>query len=517
MGKRKVYLINPIEADVGYFKWPNSSGGLTDYVYIADLATTSVARLMESYFEVEICEASIQGVDYSTDADFIAITGKISQWNHMKEISQEFKKRDKTVIIGGSYASLSYEKVRPYCDVLIRGEIEEIADEIFSEIASGNYKKEYVGTQPDMSKLLVPRWDLYPNEKALMGSIQISRGCPFQCEFCDVIEYLGRKQRHKPVDNILSELDELYKVGYREAFIADDNLTVHRKKAKEILKAIGDWNRKQSDGPMLFRTQASIDLAKDDEMMDLATYAGLFAVFIGIETPNVESLKETRKFQNLRIDLVDQIHKVFNSGLSIYGGMIVGFDNDTLDIFERQFNFISESSIPYVTYGLLNAPDQTPLHERLEKAGRLVPENEGTVAGNAYETNILFENISTEEAQIGSKWLMNNMYAAENFGERLCHFIELLGKGVHNEQSYQIKSLNGVIKELFKVIRSIKRMGVEEEQMHDRVIRMLSKHPNATPHVLNYLSLYASIRATMKFNDTWDQNLVGRPAFEVQL
>ncbi|WP_420317660.1 radical SAM protein [Ekhidna sp.] len=508
---KKVYLINPIEADVGYFKWPNDEGGLTDYVYIADLATTTVARLMEPYFEVEICEASLYPINYDTDADFIAITGKISQWNHMKLLSLEFKKRGKTVIIGGSYASLSFEKVRPFCDILIRGEIEEIADQVFSEISSGNWKAEYIGTQPDMSFSPVPRWDLYPNERALMGSIQISRGCPFQCEFCDVIEYLGRKQRHKPIENIIKELDALYKFGYREAFIADDNLTVYRKKAKGILKAVGDWNRKQPDGPMLFRTQVSIDIARDEEMLELCTYSGLFAVFIGIETPNVESLKETRKFQNLQIDLVDQIHKVFEHGLSIYGGMIVGFDNDTPQIFERQFEFVTESSIPYVTYGLLNAPDQTPLYDRLNKANRLILEKDGTVAGNAYETNIDFKNISKEEAQIGSKWLMNNMYAPDNFGDRLCKFIELLG-GTH--QIANLKTFRSVNKELFKIIRKVKRMGDREAIMHERVIKMLAKNPHANVHALNYLALYASIRATMNLNKTWDQNLVAEQPFE---
>lgn len=512
--KKKVYLINPKEANIGYFKWPNESGGITDYVYVADLATTTVARLMEPYFDIEICEASLEEVNLNTDADFIGLTGKISQWPHMKELSEEFRKREKTVIIGGSYASLSYDAVRPYSDILIRGEIEEIADEMFQEIASGNHKREYEGTQPDLSTSPLPRWDLYPNDKALLGAVQISRGCPFQCEFCDVIEYLGRKQRHKSIDSIIAELDQLYKYGYRETFIADDNLTVYRKKAKDILKAIGDWNRKQTDGHMIFRTQVSIDIARDPEMMDLATYAGLFAVFIGIETPNVESLKETRKLQNLRIDLVDQVHTVFKHGLSVYGGMIVGFDNDTVDIFDRQFEFIQEAAIPYVTYGLLNAPDQTPLHDRLKKDNRLIEDNESIVAGNAYETNIIFNNISIEEAQLGSKWLMNNMYSPANFGERVCTFLDLLGEGQAASNSPN-KVMRSVYKEQYRIIRNIRKMGEEEALMYERITRMMAKKPYATIHGLNYLGLYASIRSTMTYNDTWDQSLVGSQLFEL--
>ncbi len=512
--KKKVYLINPKEANIGYFKWPNESGGITDYVYVADLATTTVARLMEPYFEVEICEASLEEVNYDTDAEFIGITGKISQWPHMKELSNEFRKLGKTVIIGGSYASLSFDVVRPYSDILIRGEIEEIADEMFQEISSGNYKPEYEGTQPDLSTSPLPRWDLYPNDKALLGALQISRGCPFQCEFCDVIEYLGRKQRHKSVDYIIAELDQLYKYGYREVFIADDNLTVYRKKVKEILQAIGDWNRKQTDGRMLFRTQVSIDVARDPEMMELATYAGLFAVFIGIETPNVESLKETRKLQNLRIDLSEQLHTVYSHGLSVYGGMIVGFDNDKPDIFEKQFEFIQQGAIPYVTYGLLNAPDQTPLHERLKKDNRLINENESIVAGNAYETNILFQHISIEEAQMGSKWLMNNLYSPSHFGERLCSFLDSVGDGKQADSTTLSKKFRPVYKEQYRIIRNIRKMGEEEALMYDRVTKMLAKKPFANIHALNYLGLYASIRSTMNYNNTWDQSLLDQPVFE---
>jgi radical SAM superfamily enzyme YgiQ (UPF0313 family) len=514
--KKKIYLINPKEADIGYFRWPEEPGKPSKFVYVADLATTTVARLMEPYFDVEICEASISEVNFDTDADFIGITGKITQWGHMRELANEFRKRGKIVIFGGPYVSLSFDRARPYCDILVIGEIEEIADEMFAEIASGNWKPEYKGTQPDLAISPIPRWDIYPNRSALMGTIQISRGCPFQCEFCDVIEYLGRKQRHKPVDNILKELDELYKFGYREAFIADDNLTVYRKKAKEILQAVGDWNRKQLDGNMFFRTQVSIDIARDEEMMDIATYSGLYAVFIGIETPNLESLKETRKFQNLRIDLVEEVQSVFRHGLSVYGGMIVGFDNDTPDIFEAQFEFITASQVPYVTYGLLNAPDQTPLHERLQKDNRLIEFDEENImaGGNAYETNILFKNISTEEAQIGSKWLMNNIYSPFNFGERMCNFIELLGESKMPVQSQNRSTLLTVEKELYKFIRKLKLIGEEEKLMYERVLKVMNKHPHSIRHVMAYLALYASVRYSMNVKNTWDQSLVGKSVFD---
>ncbi len=512
--KKKVYLINPQEADIGYFRWPSKAdSGRTDYIYVADLATTTVATMMQPYFEVEICEASLFQVDYDTDAEFIAITGKISQWNHMVEISTEFRKRGKTIILGGSYASLSYDRVRSYCDILVRGEIENIADEMFKEIASGNWKSEYEGTQADLAKTPLPNWSLYPNEKALLGSVQISRGCPFQCEFCDVIEYLGRNQRHKSVENIINELDSLYAHGYRDAFIADDNLTVYRKKAKEILQAIGDWNKKQTDGRMNFVSQVSIDVARDAEIMNLATYAGLYSVFIGIETPNVESLKETRKLQNVHVNLVEQLKTVYNHGLGVYGGLIVGFDNDKPEIFEQQFEFVMETSMPYVTYGLLNAPDQTPLYDRLKKDNRLVEDHSRIIAGNPYESNIIFKNITQEEAELGSIWLMNNLYDANNFGERLSNFTNELGDRRQNDGA-PLMNFRPVHKEMLRIIRNVRKLGEDEARLHDRFIKLGSKNPHAMLHLINYMNFYASVRSTMHNNETWRPYLAGSSVFE---
>ncbi len=150
----------------------------------------------------------------------------------------------------------------------------------------------------------MPRWDLYPNGQALMGSVQTSRGCPFECEFCDVIQYLGRKQRHKPVGQVLAELDQLYRLGYRSVFLADDNFTVYRARAKELLVALRDWNARQTDGRMRLMSQVSIDAAGDEDMLQMCADAGLTHVFIGIETPNEESLREAKKRQNLKKNLV---------------------------------------------------------------------------------------------------------------------------------------------------------------------------------------------------------------------
>nr|VFK64416.1 MAG: Radical SAM superfamily protein [Candidatus Kentron sp. UNK]VFK71071.1 MAG: Radical SAM superfamily protein [Candidatus Kentron sp. UNK] len=311
---KKLYLINPktpYPSYAGAEIFENS--GFLPALFSADLSTTTVAALMSPHFEVTICDERITPVDFDIDTNFVALTGQILQWERTKEIAKAFRQRGKVVIIGGSYASLSYEKVRPYCDILVRGEIDEVANDIFSEIAEGNWKDEYVGTVPDLANSPLPRWDLYPHNRALIGSIQVSRGCPFQCEFCDVIQYVGRKQRHKPVPRILQELDNLYALGFRRTFIADDNFTVHRKKAKEILLALKEWNEKREGQKMAFSTQLSLDAARDDEMLRMLQEAGFGGVFIGIETPNADSLKEVKKFQNVGVDSAEKYSVLWNT------------------------------------------------------------------------------------------------------------------------------------------------------------------------------------------------------------
>ena len=156
---------------------------------------------------------------------------------------------------------------------------------------------------PDLKNSPIPRWDLYPKGRALSAQVQTSRGCPFECEFCDVIQYLGRKQRWKDPDQVVRELEVLYDRGARAVFLADDNFTVMRRRARDLLERLVDWNDHRPAGRMLFSTQASVDLARDQELMDLCLAANLRTIFMGIESPNEESLAETMKRQNLRVDL----------------------------------------------------------------------------------------------------------------------------------------------------------------------------------------------------------------------
>ena len=269
-----IYIINPRCPVPGYHTaeaFADERGGRTQ---VADLAIVTVAALVPDCWDVRLTDEDISPVDFDCAADFIAITGKVSQRSRMIEIAAAFRRRGRTIIIGGSFASLSPDQMKPHADVLVTGELEQLAPRLFADLAAGRWSDRYDGGQADMRLSPLPRWDLYPVENAVAGALQTTRGCPFNSEFCDVIQYQGRKQRHKTIDQVLAELSALHAHGFRNVFLVDDNFTVHRRFARDMLKAIGEWNKSRRE-PVRFLTQASLDIARDEDMLALCHAAGV--------------------------------------------------------------------------------------------------------------------------------------------------------------------------------------------------------------------------------------------------
>jgi radical SAM superfamily enzyme YgiQ (UPF0313 family) len=253
--------------------------------------------------------------------------------------------------------------------------------------------------------------------------VQTSRGCPFECEFCDVIQYLGRKQRWKDPEQVVRELDVLYELGFRDIFFADDNFTVMRRRTHALLERVARWNRARRAGRVRFSTQASIDLARDEDLLRGCAEAGLTMIFVGIETPNQESLAETHKRQNMRVDLAGEVRKIVQAGVMVLCGMIVGFDHDDSGIFERQAEFIDTLAVPIVSLGLLVAPAATPLYARMQKEGRIIGHGRFGASGSL-ETNIRPKLMSEAELKAGAAWLTNRIYSPDAFARRLRMFVE---------------------------------------------------------------------------------------------
>jgi hypothetical protein len=489
MPPKAIYLVNPASDFPTYFgaeAHARKKGKAT--TLMADLAVPTLAAMVPDDFQVSLCDENVSPVDYETPAEFVGITGKVTQYGRMVAIAKEFRRRGKVLLIGGPHASLSPSALRPYCDILVRGEAEELAEELFADLREGCWRDEYVGGKPELALSPLPRWDLYPNRRAMMATLQTSRGCPFQCDFCDVIQYLGRKQRHKAPAQVLRELDEVYRHRYRQVFLADDNFTIYRSRTKELLAALRDWSLRQNGGKVQFTTQASIDAAKDEELLRMCAEAGLTQVFVGIETPNADALRESKKYQNLGVDLIDLVQRFLRNGIWVIAGMVVGFDSDGPDIFQRQLEFALSTPIPIFTLGALVAPAATPLHARMAQEGRLVEEG-SEVAAMPWSTNIIPRRMSRDELLGGIRWLARRLYDPLAFQERVLRFIDCFGPRRdprRNEAPIRVDNLS--------ILKSLAQLGSAEEKLVSRICSRLVEKPEASEAVAQMLSRYLQIR-----------------------
>jgi hypothetical protein len=505
-----LYLINPRADNPTYYgAESHEEAGFGPAVLLAEAALPTVAALAPSDFDVTLCDENVSPVDLETPARFVGITGKISQGDRMIELAREFRRRGKVVIFGGCYASLSPERLRGECDILVQGELENIAERFFSDLRAGAWQRTYIGDKPDLRNSPVPRWDLYPNHRALSGTLQTSRGCPFECEFCDVIQYLGRRQRHKAPEQVLAELDELYRRQYRHIFLADDNFTVYPARTKELLAAITEWNDRRTEGRVSFSTQVSIDCARDNEMPRLCSAAGMAAVFVGIESPNADSLKETRKRQNLNTNMAERIGRFAANGIMVSGGMMVGFDADAADIFERQYEFGMSLPVPMFTTTPVSAPMATPLYARMAADGRLIEQRPESPALLPWITNIMPKQMTLGELIAGVRWLCNRLYRPAAFEHRVARFIDQFQppEPRPNSRGPQAAPSRRVDAERLELARRVTRLGPEEAAMAARLERRLARKSEVLPWVLMALGYYMQIRHIYRAGGIWDRAL----------
>ena len=266
-------------------------------------------------------------------------------------------------VVGGPLVSVQEEFFEGLCDVMFVGEAETTWPAFLDDFARGRpTQRRYEQSQPtDMTQAPLPRYDLLKVDRYASGALQYSRGCPFQCEFCDIIVIYGRRPRVKKPEQLVAELDEMRRAGFHSAFIVDDNFIGDKRKAKALLEQLVPW-MEQHNYPLRLTTEASIDLADDPELLDLMYRANFRSVFIGIETPRQASLEETKKFQNMRGDsLAAKLARIQDAGLDINAGFIVGFDSDDQQIFEDQFRFIQDNGITLAMVGMLQAIPRTPV------------------------------------------------------------------------------------------------------------------------------------------------------------
>lgn len=382
------------------------------------LGLATLAALCPGHWEVEIVDENIQPMPLGPRADLVGICGMGVQFGRQRELLGYYRSRGYFVVAGGSYASLCPERYETLADTVIAGEAEDIWRHFCEDYERGSPRPLYreTGTVA-MKRSPTPRFDLLRLDQYTTATIQFSRGCPYRCEFCDIIVMFGRKPRCKSVEQVGRELDALRASNIRNVFFVDDNLIGNRPVAKDLLRFLADYQARHRYA-FGFGTEVSLNLAQYTELLQMFREANFTWVFIGIETPDEDSLREAGKLQNTREDILTSVHRIFSHGVDVLAGFIVGFDNDTLASFEKQYRFIMDSGIQAAMIGLLTALPRTPLYERLEREGRLIPEANDT-DNTKLATNIIPKNMSYEAMIEAYQTLYRRLLSDRSIADRI--------------------------------------------------------------------------------------------------
>jgi radical SAM superfamily enzyme YgiQ (UPF0313 family) len=419
----EIILINP-RFDPTYWGLDYALPLFRKRALLPPLNLALLAGLTPPEHSVSIIDENVDEIDYGrcSRADIVGVTGMGVQRERMRAIVIELKSRGIFTVVGGPWATVSPEDLAPLADVVFIGEAEDTWPRFLAEWSEGRQQSRYEQAEKtDMATVPPPRLGLLKMEKYLYGSLQVSRGCPFTCEFCDIIVVFGRRPRVKTVAQVIAELEGLVAAGMHDAFIVDDNLIGNKKAIKAILRAIIAWQEAHGY-PLSLVTEASIDLAEDEEMMRLMVEANLDTVFVGIESPNEDALRETKKIQNLTDrngTALEKVHRIQEAGLMVTCGMIVGFDCDDESVFEAQRQFVHEARIGLAMVNILCAIPQTPLFKRLSVAGRLVEGDAMNRHSTFAVSNVVPLKMSRQTLYDGYLKLMRSLYTVDAFFARI--------------------------------------------------------------------------------------------------
>lgn len=386
------------------------------------LGLLTVAALLPDAWEKRLVDLNVISLTHKdlAWADYVFISAMIVQRDAARALIARCKQAGVKVVAGGPLFTMEYEQF-PEVDHFVLNEAELTLPLFLTDLTKGHAQPLYATTEyPDIQQTPVPLWPLADLKYYDTVSIQFSRGCPFSCDFCNVTSLLGHRPRTKTATQIISELDSIYALGWRQGiFFVDDNFIGNKKQIKsEVLPALIEWRKGKRGMP--FSTEASINLADDPELISLMTQAGFTTVFVGIETPNEDSLTECSKNQNKDRDLVESVKQLQRAGLQVQGGFIVGFDNDPPSIFQQQVDFIQKSGIVTAMVGLLQAPLGTRLYARMQQEDRLMNDFSGDNVDGS--TNII-PKMGAEALREGYRKLLGQIYAPQFYYERVLTFL----------------------------------------------------------------------------------------------
>ncbi len=417
------------------------------------LGLLTVAAMLPENWERRLIDLNVKPLADSDIewADLVFLSAMNVQEESVRQIIEQCKRKNATIVAGGPLFTHEHERFDGI-DHFVLNEAEITLPEFLADLKAGEAKPIYKTHEfADVSKTPLPQMELINMKDYMNAIIQYSRGCPYLCDFCDVTTLYGRKPRTKSVEQVIAELDLIHKVGETQAVLfADDNLIGNKKILKsELLPALIEWHKKTNPG-LYFMTQLTINLADDDEMMQLMLDAKFRNVFIGIETPQADSLKASLKNQNLKRDLVSNIHRLHQAGFTVLGGFIVGFDTDKEDSFKNLIDFIQESAIPIPIVNVLKAPPGTALFDRMKRENRLSRHftfSEG-------ETNII-PIMGAERLRNGFLEVISSIYPPEHSYKRVKTFLKThefpKNGGIKVKEKYSMPQLYHLIRAIIKL------------------------------------------------------------------
>jgi radical SAM superfamily enzyme YgiQ (UPF0313 family) len=386
----RILLVYPEYPRSTYWSFSRALPYMGKRASMPPLGLITVAALLPESWELRLVDMNTRPLldEDLRWADAVFTSTMVIQSRSLEEVASRSRRLGRPVVAGGPHPSAAPERV-DVADHVVAGEAELVLPELVRDLEAGRARPLYRAPRaPEPSEIPPPRYDLLDLSAYASMAVQYSRGCPFRCEFCDIWKLYGRRPRVKAAGPFLAELESLYRLGWSgSVFCVDDNFIGNPRAARELLPALEAWQRERGY-PFTFYTEASLDLARDEGLLRGMRGAGFDMVFVGIESPSEEALRETGKMQNLRLDPLEAVRTIQASGLEVSGGFIVGFDSDHEDIFERQRHFIEEAGIPMAMVGLLTAAPGTDLHERLRREGRLLGESEGSNT-EVLETNFV--------------------------------------------------------------------------------------------------------------------------------
>jgi radical SAM superfamily enzyme YgiQ (UPF0313 family) len=441
----KILLVHPENPDT-YWSFKHALKFVSKKAVNPPLGLITVASLLPAHWEKKLIDMNVSLLKEHDikQADYVFISAMSVQLQSVQEIIKRCKSAGKKIVAGGPLFTEEFDKFSDV-DYLVLNEAEITLPVFIKDLLNGGAKHIYRTSDfTDLQSSPIPDYSLIKTKKYNSLTLQFTRGCPFNCEFCDIIALYGHKVRTKSTEQVLSELENLYNTGWRNnVFFVDDNFIGNKAKLKEsLLPAMIEWMRGHNY-PFTFMTEASINLADDPVLLDLMVQAGFDQLFIGIETTEEASLIECNKVQNHKRDLMQSVKIIQSAGIEVTAGFIVGFDNDSPSVFQHMIEFIQRSGIITAMVGLLNAPRKTKLYERLEKEGRIIDDWTGD------NTNFSMNFVPKMNKQIlmkGYQNILHGIYSSRPYYERITSFLKTFDPSLRNQGKISFRGLKAFFK-----------------------------------------------------------------------